>query len=408
MKILHTSDWHLGKKLYKKDRLDEQKLFLNWLLDTIKKKEIEILIIAGDIFDTAIPSTEALATFFQFIKDCENLAEDQNGTLKKVLAIGGNHDNPQLVETPRPFLKKDFFHITGKLTLPLEDQSIEEWRKSFVFKVEDTCFTLLPFFRPRELVGIEIEETQEEPLLAQLKAWLDLTKTEAKNQILVGHHVFGSFLASGSEQGVALSGLDSLPLSMFEDYDLLCLGHIHKRQKVKSQNPVAIYCGSPFPLRFSESNEKTCELYTINNEEILNETLPIPLFRGLFRISTTKEEVLEEVSSLLAKYPSHPETPHFLELEVIIDKPEANLVDKIRDELKEFPLLLLNFFTRIEGAKEKEKSLTYQQISNTSTIELFDLYLETKNIDLEKRKILQETLSECLQDLHSSEPKDVE
>ncbi|MCR9205022.1 MAG: exonuclease SbcCD subunit D [Halobacteriovoraceae bacterium] len=405
MKILHTSDWHLGKKLYKKDRLEEQKLFLNWLLETIKEKDIQVLIIAGDIFDTAIPSTEALATFFQFIKDCENLSLEEGGSLLKVLAIGGNHDNPLLVETPRPFLKENFFHITGKLTLPKEGETIEEWKKSYVFEVEEegvsTCFTLLPFFRPRELVGLECstENSEEEPLLQQLKAWLSLTKTPADHQVLIGHHLFGSFLASGSEQGVALSGLDSLPLSMFSDYDLLCLGHIHKKQVVKNEKPFAIYCGSPFPLRFSESNQKSCEFFEISEKEIVNKQITIPLFRGLFRVSCKKEDVLDQISNLLSNNKAHPTTPHFLELELLIDKPEPNLIDKIREDLKDFPLVLLNFFTKIEGKEEKEKTLTYQQISNTTTIELFKLYLDTLNVDDEKNKILTETLSSCLQEL---------
>lgn len=399
MKILHTSDWHLGKKLYKKDRLEEQKLFLHWLLKTIKEKNIQILIIAGDIFDTAIPSTESLSTFFQFIKDCENLSEAKGGPLKKVLAIGGNHDNPLLVETPRPFLMKNFFHIVGKLA---SSEDIE----STVFKVFDkdktVSFTLLPFFRPRELVGLEEENEKNNEtniLLEQLKAWLRLTSHDADTKILVGHHLFGSFMASGSEQGVALSGLDSLPLSMFKEYDLLCLGHIHKKQVIKKEAPLAVYCGSPFPLRFSESNDKSCEIYELCENGILNEELKIPLFRGLFRISCKQEEIVTKLSELLAKHPPFADTPHFLELEVKIDKPIPNLVDDIREEIKDLPVILLNFFTVIEKEEAKEKNITYQQISNTSTLELFNLFLETKGIAKEQSEILGHTLKECLDDI---------
>ena len=99
-KIFHSSDWHLGKRLYKSERLDEQKLFLSGLLEEIKTKEIDLLLIAGDIFDTPFPPTEALRLYFEFLrKICDE-------TKAQVVLIAGNHDSGRFLEAPVPFLKE--------------------------------------------------------------------------------------------------------------------------------------------------------------------------------------------------------------------------------------------------------------------------------------------------------------
>jgi exonuclease SbcD len=270
VRILHTSDWHLGKKLYKKERVEEHQLFLQWLLEQIPANKIEVLVIAGDVFDTPIPTTTSLTLFFKFLKDLESYSEDKGGPLKKVLILAGNHDSAKLLESPRPFLNQKFIKVVGSLRAPdsLEEKDILAWQHQYGERIikdnKEYFFCLLPFFRTREILDnpwlklelenkskLEKEEISiDETLLLSLELFLkNLTPSKENIQlnqkkILIGHHLFGSFISAGSEQSVALSGLDSLPLTTFQNWDLLLLGHIHKYQVVR-KDPPAIYCGSP-------------------------------------------------------------------------------------------------------------------------------------------------------------------
>lgn len=423
MKILHTSDWHLGKKLFKRDRLEEQRLFLEWLLSTIKSEKIDVLVIAGDIFDTAIPSTEALSTFFQFLKDCEISSLKNGGHLKKVLAIGGNHDNARLIETPRPFLDPDFYKIVGRLTYPSPEEiktqaGLQKWQDQYSCKViiksenedinkeKEYLFALLPFFRPRELMAVPCQEKEniEDTLLLQLDTWLETLQRDQKGYpILISHHVFGSFLASGSEQGVALSGLDSLPMDSFKNWELLMLGHIHKKQVIKKESPFAVYSGSPYPLRFSESNKKVTLIHEIKDGILRTTEIENPLFRGLFRVSATKEDYLEKIIKLLKENPPHFQIPHFLELEITAEKSSPYLADEVRADLKELPIEIINFYTKLKNQTEKQSPLSLTEVSNKTTPELFDLFLEGKEIETNLKGELKETLKECLQEIENEE-----
>lgn len=416
MRILHTSDWHLGKKLYKKERTSEHEKFLHWLSETIKSQNIEVLIIAGDIFDTPVPTTESLSQFFRFLKDLENY---QNAPLKKVLILAGNHDSAKLLESPRPFLNHDFIKVVGNLTPPksLESADIEEWKNQFKvsLKHKDHLFNfcLLPFFRTREILAMpwvdNIKEsnpeiTQEDMILDSLNLWSQqLISPQDQNQkcdnILISHHVFGSFMASGSEQGVALSGIDSLPLSLFKDYSLLLLGHIHKKQVLKKQ-PLALYCGSPIPLRFSESNNKSVFILE-NTPEKENWSFvehAIPIFRPLIRVESNYEQYKEDIKRSLNQFDLQ-ESPlqAYLELTLKMESPTSGLLEEIRDFLKDLPVELINYFTSIEKLEEKGPTLNINAISNKSTSELFDLYLNTFQLDQDKKQ----NLSKCFMKLCS-------
>ena len=131
-KLIHTSDWHLGKKLFGKSRLPEQKQFLEWLIKTALEQEVHYFVIAGDIFDTPKPSDEALKLYFSFLNDCSlNKIE--------VFIISGNHDSGHFLEAPKEFLNFQNIFVNGKLSNSPKDHYFE--RESF-------CLVNLPFFRP--------------------------------------------------------------------------------------------------------------------------------------------------------------------------------------------------------------------------------------------------------------------
>ena len=188
IKVLHTSDWHLGKKLYKKERWPEQELFLSWLVKTISEEEISILIIAGDIFDTPMPPTYALKGLFNFYKEIESIP-----TLKKVFVIGGNHDSGKLIEAPIPLLGEKF-HILGRPRPYPQDnpQEVAAWIECHKITFHEPQLSpvkinvaLFPFFRSSDILVKDLRQRDDLPpdqmLLESIKDWLknwNLTKEE--------------------------------------------------------------------------------------------------------------------------------------------------------------------------------------------------------------------------------------
>ena len=259
MSIIHTSDWHLGKRIGPYSRLDEQELFLSWLSGYIRNNHIKALLISGDIFDTPNPPTRALKLYFHFLEEVTTQTDCN------IFIISGNHDNGQFLEAPLPFLKKHRVFIAGVLdpnnisshVISLNDKDIE--------------ITMMPFFRTKDLLEVSLQKesdnlTEEELTLKRLERWIELAKPTKEYSILMGHHNFGSFLGSDSEHSLSLSGIESLPLNYFKDWDYLALGHIHKPQTVKQSEPQAVYSGSPLSFRFSEIEQKTfCHIAFFGN-----------------------------------------------------------------------------------------------------------------------------------------------
>lgn len=120
MKIFHTSDWHLGRTLYGKKRYAEFEAFLNWLIEQIERKSPDLLIIAGDIFDTTSPSNKAQELYYQFL--CKVAA---NTSCQHILIVGGNHDSPTLLNAPKELLKQLKIHVVGSISPNYRDDVLE-------------------------------------------------------------------------------------------------------------------------------------------------------------------------------------------------------------------------------------------------------------------------------------------
>ena len=129
MRILHTADWHIGQRLHERQRADEHKKFLDWLLKTIQEYQIELLLVSGDIFDTALPSSESIDLYYQFLNTFSK------ETQAYAVIVAGNHDSPRHLEAPREFLKMGRIHVVGLAS-----------------KAED-CVVVLPPDNPRIAVA---------------------------------------------------------------------------------------------------------------------------------------------------------------------------------------------------------------------------------------------------------------
>jgi DNA repair protein SbcD/Mre11 len=354
MRILHTSDWHLGKRLFKLDRSEEHAQFLDWLISTILVKEIDLLLIAGDIFDTPTPPHHSLEMFYNFL---HRLSVE---TTTQTLIIAGNHDSGLLLEAPARLLTPHRVKIWGKLSSEVNDHWLE-----FEKAGEKLAICGIPFFRSYELLP-----HGDGDALVALKTYLSKPKRSA--QLLMLHHLAGIFEAAGSEQVINLSGVESIPIEMLESFDYVALGHIHKPQKIGKNS---FYSGSPLPMRFSETHPKSVRLLNLKQGQLTSETHAIPVIRPLHLIRANEENWRKKISELEA---SGELTP-MVEVQMTLQSPQVGLIDEIKKELVQKGMELLSYlpsYSSIDRPQER-----HERLFELSPLEIFQQFYAHKYPD---------------------------
>ena len=393
LKILHTSDWHLGKKLYKVSRLEEQKLFLDWLLKFIKEEKIDLVCLSGDVFDSPRPSDEALKTYFNFLQD---FAEQTNA---KLYIISGNHDSGSFLEAPDSLLKnQERVFISGVFKADAPIEQFQHYIKNS--HGDEVVISMLPYFRSFDLIELarihqaspskEDKHHQEEEklILEGLDLFFEKLHKQIENysdqgpmHILMAHHLFGNFQEAGSELGLYLSGLDSIPNSLLENrFDYVALGHIHKAQVIKSQNPLIRYCGSPIPFRFSENTNKSIFVVETGKKHDHYNVYQhdVPVFRELLSIKTDDQNYLSDLEAFVSKQAlNENKLPALAEVHCKIQAPVSGLRDILREAAHQKGVQLLNVQTHFPEQEESEDSRPDAN-QHYSTEELFELFYAQK------------------------------
>ncbi|CBW26654.1 putative exonuclease [Halobacteriovorax marinus SJ] len=397
MKILHTSDWHLGKKLYKVSRLKEQARFLEWLIDYICDNEIDILLISGDIFDVPTPPNEALKLYFTFLKKLNERKEIP------IFIIGGNHDSSNFIEAPSPFLELNNIYVVGSLE-KLLSEDYSHYIHNLEIKGEKLSISLLPYFRTHELFNlakawnINIEEGLLPVIEELMKRFLDRASGQ---KILMSHHLFGSYEEAGSEQGLNLSGIDSIPTNTLQGFDYVALGHIHKAQTVRKSQPIVHYSGSPLAFRFSETSTKEVSIISIENDELSFERTPIKEFDKLLRVNCQKEEVEEFKNQIISSWGNRDDLEVFLELRIKCDTPITSMAETLREEFRENKIHLLSFAAIVGKVEDESESKILEKSLRTE--ELFELFYKKKYPESnEIPKPLLEDFNELLESIRES------
>jgi DNA repair protein SbcD/Mre11 len=345
MKILHTSDWHLGKRLFKLDRSQEHDLFLDWLIETIKKEEVDLLLIAGDIFDSPTPPHQSLETYYNFL---HRLSEE---TKTHTFIIAGNHDGGLLLDAPSKILSHHRVKVWGKLSKDPADHWI---------RIQNIDVCALPFFRSYEI----LPEGSADAIDA-LKKYL-FFKEKERPQVLLLHHLAGIHEAAGSEQVISLSGVDSIPAELLSKFDYVALGHIHKPQKIASHS---YYSGSPIPMRFSETLRKSVVIIERKEDALVPFIKEIPVFRDILNLKTTEEKIFHDLQELKASSLLRP----MVEVQIELTSPRVGLIDEIKSILEKKEMELLSFRPIYESGESGTKKT--QRLFELSPLEIFkDFY----------------------------------
>jgi exonuclease SbcD len=299
MKILHTADWHLGKKLEQSERTDEHQYFLDWLIERLNSECIDVLIVAGDIFDTGSPSNTAFQQYYRFLRRVKNTC------CREVIIIGGNHDSISTLNAPKELLKYFNVHIVGGVPEEFGEQIIPI--KNDSGKVE-LAVCAVPFLRDKDVrlsisgeTSVERESRIKQGICDHynnFKEHIQQYKLQGVPVIATGHLFAAGSSTSESEKEIHVGNLGQVCGDQFPvEFDYIALGHIHRPQVVSNLNHIR-YSGSPVPLSFSESDHTKLVIILEFQEGKLVEIqeLEVPCCRKLIRfkgdVSTVQNKLL--------------------------------------------------------------------------------------------------------------------
>ncbi|MCI5083329.1 MAG: exonuclease SbcCD subunit D C-terminal domain-containing protein [Saprospiraceae bacterium] len=304
MKILHTSDWHLGQKFLHFDRTEEHQRALDWLLHCITDQQVDALIVAGDIFDIGNPPNYARRMYYQF------LTQLITSPCRHIIIIGGNHDSPAMLNAPAELLKVMNVHILGSATAQPEDQILE--LKNSQGELE-AVVAAVPFLRDRDLHyslagegGADRVDRVKQGIYQHYQQMGDLVQPFGKYDIpklTTGHLYATGAEASDKQDNIYIGNKENIKASQFpEIFDYVALGHIHRPQQIGGQAHVR-YCGSIIPLSFSETkDDKSVTFLHFKGAKLEKlEELPIPTFRRLKTIEGDLPSVKQKIREFVER-----------------------------------------------------------------------------------------------------------
>ena len=297
MKILHTSDWHLGQSFFTKSRKNEHAAFLKWLLQQVEVHQIDAIIVAGDVFDTGTPPSYARELYHAFIGELQ-------GMQCTLVVLGGNHDSVSVLNESKALLKYLNSHVIASTYGDLSEQVITLNDRN---GQPSAVLCAVPFIRPRDVLVSEAGQSATDKRQAlgdaikqhygalynealSLRASIEEKQAEqgSKNSaaipiIATGHLTALGVSQSESVRDIYIGTLEGFDAKGFPPADYIALGHIHRPQKVAKTEHIR-YSGSPIPLSFDELNtQKQVVLITFESESTTPtiSTLPVPRFQAM-------------------------------------------------------------------------------------------------------------------------------
>ena len=240
MKVLHVSDLHIGKRVNGMSMLDDQRYILRQILDIAAKHQVSVLLIAGDVYDKASPSAEAVTVFDAFLTDAVAAG-------LRVLAIPGNHDSAERIAYAQGLLEKQ-----GVCLPPVYAGEVER------VELEDEHglveFWLLPFLKPGDVRRFFPEEEIGDDYSAALRAVLGACAIDqGRRNVVVSHQLVTAYgtAPDRADDEIKLGGMDNVDVSVYDAFDYVALGHVHRPQRVGRDT--VRYSGSPLKYSFSEA-----------------------------------------------------------------------------------------------------------------------------------------------------------
>ncbi|WP_421550842.1 exonuclease subunit SbcD [Kluyvera intermedia] len=400
MRIIHTSDWHLGQNFYSKSRAAEHQAFLQWLLNTAKSEQVDAIIVAGDIFDTGSPPSYARELYNRFVVDLQ-----QTGCHLVVLA--GNHDSVATLNESRDILS--FLNTTVIASAG---------HAPFILNLRDgtpgAVFCPVPFLRPRDIItsqaGLSGQEKQRQVLESitdyyqqQYQQACELRDDRTLPIIASGHLTIVGASKSDAVRDIYIGTLDAFPAQNFPPADYIALGHIHRAQKIGGSEHIR-YSGSPISLSFDEtgkSKSKSVNLVNFSDGKLAEVTpLTVPVTQPLAVIKGD----FDSISAQLAEWrDAEAEPATWIDIEITSDEYLHDIQRKIQTITDDLPVEVL----LVRRSREQRQRILANQeretLSELSVEEVFHRRLALETLEEPQQQRLQTLFNETLHGLGEEE-----
>lgn len=369
LRLFHSADWHLGHHLHGISRQREHQQFLDWLLDELDTKQADALIVAGDIFDSANPSSAAQAQLYNFLVSAKSRLPNLD-----IVLVGGNHDSASRLDAPASILNALGVTVVGGLSR--DAQGAIDWERLLVpltntdGEIKAWCGAM-PFLRNADLPT----EPDSDPLIAGMKslyaelfAQLQQKAGNAESLILTGHcYMVNGALSELSERKILGGNQHALPVELFpDDIAYVALGHLHLAQKVGANEHIR-YSGSPIPLSFDEVayTHQIMQIDLKAGQPLVTAPVKIPRSVELLRIPNGKDfavlaEVIGQLEQLTLDELPLEQRP-LLELRIRLEKPEPGLRQQIEQAIAALPVRLLKISTAYNGSENSLADLNIEE-----------------------------------------------
>lgn len=388
MRILHTADWHLGQQFHGHDRHYEQQQFLIWLQTLIVEREIDALLIAGDIFDVASPSIRAQRLLYDFIVELYSLRPQLT-----IVMIAGNHDSGARIELPAPLMQLLHTHAFGRLhwhSCDEEGQSpdLDALRVPLLNadgQIRAWCLAM-PFLRPSEVCQHPLDYAERVSALHQQLCEYGIAhRAPGQALIAMAHlHLQGGKVSEDSERPIVVGGEEALSSTLFPPaIDYVALGHLHRAQQVGA--PHIRYAGSPYPLDFSEHHyhhqvvELTLQDDLLPPEHHLHD---IPLSVPMVTLGPL---ALEDLPSALTSLPTPTDiasrdTWPWLQIRILLDAPRPDLRYQVEQHLHDLPVRLVALTAHYPTATDDKQEAfeAGHKLDELGPIGLFDYHWQQR------------------------------
>ena len=395
MKILHTADWHLGHRLLENSQLEEQTLFLKWIENYINDEKINVLLISGDIFDSASPSNQSMKMYYNFLMKLKGTA------CKSVIITGGNHDSAGILNAPKELLEALSIKVVGKATENIKDEVFE-----IDINNEKVIIAAVPYLRDgdirRAVAGESFENLTDKyktALINHYQAAAEQCKSINTNNapvIAMGHLFAVGGTISDSEQNIYVGTLGHIGAADFPMYfDYIALGHLHRPQVIGGNEKVR-YSGSPNILSFSEVNyDKKVLVLTVEDNEITNvKDAVVPCYRNFYRITGNMTECMEQFPNLISN--SYELTPW---VEIMLKENHSINTDALKKEAEKYSFEILKI-----ALKKQQTNIGIEELlKNTKSIkellprDVFKLKCKEMGVNLDEKPQVLDAFNEILQ-----------
>lgn len=373
MKIIHLADLHIGKRVNEFSMIDDQKYILNQILEIIDKEKPDAVIIAGDVYDKQVPSIEAVELLDSFISD---ISKRKTTTF----IISGNHDSAERLAFGSSLMAMGKIYIS-----PVYNGKISKYTLKNDFGSAN--FYLLPFVKPNHVKRFFPDEKIESYTDA-IRVVVDNLKLDTSEiNILIAHQFVTGASRTESEE-ISVGGLDNVDASVFDDFDYVALGHIHRPQKIGTER--IRYCGTPLKYSFSEVNDtKSVSIIEINSKDDFNlRTIPLVPKRDMRKIRGTYEELITKTSY------ENTNTDDYIHVTLTDEFNVADAIQKLRVIYKNIMKLE---YDNIRTRESRKINLDNMVIENKNPLEIFSEFYKLQNnqeMNDEQKEIIKKIMEE--------------